>query len=138
MVNFHALAWYAERHGGAALHGGDRHMALDVVALLFGSPPGGHAETRLAYADALDRFGPEDLSFLAEGIERAASQLASQSSSRSCASAAGTRSRCSASPATCANRPRKPTPPPKTASAKRSSRPTSATSPSRARTTSRS
>ena len=75
MVNFHALAWYAERHGGAALHGGDRHMALDVVALLFGSPPGGHAETRLAYADALDRFGPEDLSFLAEGIERAASQL---------------------------------------------------------------
>ena len=75
MVNFHALAWYAERHGGAALHGGDRHMSLDVVALLFGSPPGGHAETRLAYADALDRFGPEDLSFLAEGIERAASHL---------------------------------------------------------------
>ncbi|MDA0172115.1 SAM-dependent methyltransferase [Solirubrobacter taibaiensis] len=75
MVNFHALAWYAERHGGAALHGGDRHMALDVVALLFGSPPGGHAETRLAYTDTLDRFGPEDLSFLAEGIERVAPQL---------------------------------------------------------------
>jgi hypothetical protein len=75
MVNFHALGWYARRYGGEALHGGDRHMAVDVGAFLFGEPPGGWAETRLAYDDAIERFGPEDLSLLAEGVERAAERL---------------------------------------------------------------
>lgn len=75
MVNFHALGWYAERHGGEVLHGGDRHVAVDVGVLLFGAPPGGYAETRLAYADAVTRFTPEDLSFLSEGVERAAARL---------------------------------------------------------------
>lgn len=75
MVNVHALGWYAERHGGAVLHGGDRHMAVDVGALAFGDVPGGFAETRLAYDDAVERFGPEDLSYLVEGVERAADRL---------------------------------------------------------------
>jgi tetratricopeptide (TPR) repeat protein len=73
MVNFHALGWYAQRHGGTVLHGGDRHMAVDVGALAFGAGP--FAETRLAYEDAIERFGPEDLSYLAEGVERAADRL---------------------------------------------------------------
>jgi hypothetical protein len=73
MVNLHALCWYAERHGGAALHGGDRHSTIAVAALLFGGRD--HAETRLAYDAAIERFGPDDLFILAEGIERAAAQL---------------------------------------------------------------
>ena len=85
MVNFYALAWYARRHGGDALDGGDRHAAVDVGALLFGDPPGGYAETRLAYADAIERFSPEDLSVLAEGVERAAGPCPSPRSSPSCA-----------------------------------------------------
>lgn len=72
MVNVHALGWYARRHGGALLHGGGRHVAVDVAALLFG---GEHPETRLAYADAIERFSPQDLSFLAEGVEAAAGEL---------------------------------------------------------------
>ncbi len=75
MVHFHAFGWYAQRHGGELLHGGERHVAVDVGALLFGAPPGGYAETRLAYQDTIARFSPEDLSFLSEGVERAASRL---------------------------------------------------------------
>jgi hypothetical protein len=75
MVNFHALGWYARRHGGEALDGGDRHATLDVAAWLFGDPPGGYAETRLAYGEAIERFSPDDLFILAEGIERTATQL---------------------------------------------------------------
>jgi hypothetical protein len=75
MVNFHALGWYARRHGGEALDGGDRHETIDVVAFLFGGPPGGYAETRLAYDDAIERFSPDDLFIIAEGVERTAGQL---------------------------------------------------------------
>jgi tetratricopeptide (TPR) repeat protein len=73
MVNFHALAWYARRHGGEALTGGDRHAAIDVGAFLFGDQP--FPETRLAYEEAIERFGPEDFSLLAEGLEHAAEEL---------------------------------------------------------------
>jgi hypothetical protein len=73
MVNFHALGWYARRHGGEALDGGDRHAAVDVGVFLFGEAP--FAETRLAYDEAIERFGPEDFSTLSEGVEQAADAL---------------------------------------------------------------
>ncbi|MDA0161869.1 SAM-dependent methyltransferase [Solirubrobacter ginsenosidimutans] len=71
MVNFHALGFVAARHGGELLHGGDRHAAIDVGALVFG----GGAQTREAYRDAIERFGPGDLATLLEGVERAAGEL---------------------------------------------------------------
>jgi hypothetical protein len=71
MVNFHALGHYARRHGGELLHGGDRHEALDVGALVFGPS----AATRTAYEDAIGRFGPGDLATLTAGVERAAEHL---------------------------------------------------------------
>jgi tetratricopeptide (TPR) repeat protein len=71
MVNFHALGFCARRHGGELLHGGDRHAAIDVGALVFGPS----FETRAAYADAIERFGPGDLATLSEGVERAADAL---------------------------------------------------------------
>lgn len=73
MVNFHALGLYARSTGGDAWNGGDRHEAVDVLALAFGAAP--HAETGLAYADAIDAFSPDDLFKLAEGTERAAGEL---------------------------------------------------------------
>jgi len=63
MVNFHALGWYTERHGGTYLSGGDRHATLDVAAFAFGAG----AETRLAYEDAIDRFSPDDYARLFDG-----------------------------------------------------------------------
>jgi hypothetical protein len=71
MVNFHALGHYARSHGGELFHGGDRHASIDVGAFVFGP----HAETRAAYNDAIDRFGPGDLAILAEAVENAADQL---------------------------------------------------------------
>ena len=71
MVNFHALGLYAQRHGGEMLHGGDRHEAIDVGALIFG--PSTH--TKAAYEDAIARFGPGDLATLTRGVERAAEHL---------------------------------------------------------------
>jgi tetratricopeptide (TPR) repeat protein len=71
MVNAHALGLYARRHGGELLHGGDRHEALDVGALAFGAGE----ETRAAYADAIERFGPGDLAILTAGVERVADAL---------------------------------------------------------------
>jgi tetratricopeptide (TPR) repeat protein len=71
MVNFHALGHVARRHGGELLHGGDRHEALDVGALVFGAGD----ETRAAYTDAVERFGPGDLATLTAGVERVADGL---------------------------------------------------------------
>ena len=76
MVNFHALGWYARpprRRGARTAATGTRRSTS--ARLLFGAPPGGYAETRLAYDDAIERFGPDDLSILTEGVERAAAQL---------------------------------------------------------------
>jgi tetratricopeptide (TPR) repeat protein len=71
MVNFHALGHYARAHGGEMFHGGDRHASIDVGAIVFGP----HSETRAAYEDAIDRFGPGDLAILTEAVENAADQL---------------------------------------------------------------
>ena len=49
------------------------------------APPGGYAETRLAYDEAIERFSPEDLSTLAEGVEHAAAQLSVRGDRRAAA-----------------------------------------------------
>ena len=51
MVNFHALGWYAERHGGDALNGGDRHEAIDVAALAVRRPAAPRDAARLQRRD---------------------------------------------------------------------------------------
>ena len=47
----------------------------DLPPARFGDAPGGYAEARLAYEEAIERFSPDDLFILSEGIERAAAQL---------------------------------------------------------------
>jgi hypothetical protein len=73
MVNLHAFGWWARRRGGEMLDGGDRHTTIAVAAVLVGGD--GHPETRQAYQDAIERFGPDDLMTLTEGLEKAAPQL---------------------------------------------------------------
>jgi tetratricopeptide (TPR) repeat protein len=74
MVNLHAFGWWARRRGGDMLDGGDRHTTVAVVALMIGGD-GAYPETRQAYEDAIERFGPDDLMTLSEGLERAADQM---------------------------------------------------------------
>ena len=139
MVNFHALGWYARRRGGEALDGGDRHATVDVGAFLFGRPPGGYAETRLAYDEAIKRFSPEDFSILTEGVEARRRRALGDRARRGAAperlgrvhAARRRRTRCASAPPT-------PTRPRRRTCATPSTRPTTATTPSRARATCRS
>ena len=73
MVNLHAFGVWARRRGGEMLDGGDRHSTVAVAALLLGG--GTHPETRVAYEDAIERFGPDDLMTFSEGLDNAAKQL---------------------------------------------------------------
>ena len=59
MVNFHALGLYAappRRRGARTAATGTRRSTS--ARSLFGAPPGGHAETRLAYEEAIDALQP--------------------------------------------------------------------------------
>lgn len=69
-VNFHALGLYAEGHGGMALYPSQRDRHLKVSAFLLGPPPGGCAETRLAYQEALESLTPYDYHRLATAIRK--------------------------------------------------------------------
>jgi Putative S-adenosyl-L-methionine-dependent methyltransferase len=60
-VNYHALGAWARRRGGQALVASHHHEHLGVTALLLGEHPTQHAETRLAYAEAVERAGPDEL-----------------------------------------------------------------------------
>jgi Putative S-adenosyl-L-methionine-dependent methyltransferase len=73
MVNLHAFGLWARGRGGDMLDGGDRHTTIAVVALLLGE--GEHLETRQAYDDAIERFGPDDLMTLSEGLEKSAEHM---------------------------------------------------------------
>jgi hypothetical protein len=67
MVNFPALAHYAELSGGAALLPDHEPHRLGVAALLFGLE---HAsETRRAFARHIDAFGPDDFYALTQALE---------------------------------------------------------------------
>jgi tetratricopeptide (TPR) repeat protein len=73
MVNLHAFGLWARGRGGEMLDDGDRHATVAVAALLLGGDE--HPETRVAYDDAIERFGPDDLMTFSEGIDKAAKEL---------------------------------------------------------------
>lgn len=69
MVDYQLIGGHVRRIGGGVLHPRHRSHALNVSALLFGAGAAGWPEATLAYRQAVDRFGPDDLLTLREGVE---------------------------------------------------------------------
>jgi tetratricopeptide (TPR) repeat protein len=72
MLNMHAMTWWMRRRGGETVDSGDRHTTIAVSAMTLG---GAHPETLLAYDDQIERFGPDDLMTLTEGLEKTAEHM---------------------------------------------------------------
>lgn len=68
MVDYQIIGEYCRRLGGQALH--PRHLArsLNISAFMFGDTASNFSETRQAYAEAIEKFGPDDFFTLKEGI----------------------------------------------------------------------
>jgi tetratricopeptide (TPR) repeat protein len=71
-VDYQILGEYCRRRGGFALHPSHPHRSLTISAFLFGSAPGGFSSTRGAYAEAIDRFGPDGFFTMAVGLSEQA------------------------------------------------------------------
>jgi hypothetical protein len=69
-VDYQLLGEFCRNQGGRALHPAHRHSDLHISALLFGRSSSDFAETREAYADAIERFGPDDFWILRKGLEK--------------------------------------------------------------------
>jgi tetratricopeptide (TPR) repeat protein len=70
-VNYHAIGEYVAGQGGTVLHPGHRHASLNVSAFLFGEPPEGYVDTRQAYEETVNTFGPDDFFALKKATEKA-------------------------------------------------------------------
>lgn len=70
MVDYQIVGEYCRQLGGHVIHPAHRHESLNVSAFLFGDVPGGFVETRQAYAEAVEKFGPDDFFTLKEGVAR--------------------------------------------------------------------
>jgi hypothetical protein len=68
MVDYQLIGEYCHGLGGQAIHPAHRHESLNVSAFAFGDAGGGFAETRQAYAEAIEKFGPDDFFTLKEGV----------------------------------------------------------------------
>ena len=75
MVNYHALGQYVVNRGGQFLRTAHRQAHLDVCAFLWGPHPREYAETRLAYAEAVEHGGPDDFFVLKQALEQRYDQL---------------------------------------------------------------
>lgn len=70
MVDYQIIGEYFLSQGGLALNPTHSHESISVSAFLLGDPPGGYAETRLAYAAEVEEFGPDDMFTLLSGVEQ--------------------------------------------------------------------
>jgi len=70
MVDYQLLGEYCRRLGGRVLHPSHGHESLNVSAFVFGDSREGFAETRQAYEEAVEKFGPDDFFTLKEGVAR--------------------------------------------------------------------
>ncbi|HBL29116.1 MAG TPA: hypothetical protein DD490_19970 [Acidobacteria bacterium] len=74
-VNYHALALAVRRSGGTALHAERRLASLCICALAPGRSGDGLAETRHAFAEAVEAQGPDDFFSIKKGMEQAYATL---------------------------------------------------------------
>jgi tetratricopeptide (TPR) repeat protein len=61
MVNYHAIGRFVETLGGRALQTAHNPVGLQIGAYLLGADENGHAETELAFHEAVERASPDDL-----------------------------------------------------------------------------
>jgi len=69
-VNYHALGAWTTAHGGVFLHTTNDRSPLPVVACLFDRGDTAFAETRLAFAQHIERRGPADFFAVKRGVEQ--------------------------------------------------------------------
>ncbi|APR87713.1 TPR domain protein [Minicystis rosea] len=69
-VDYHAVAECFRGQGGFALHTAHEAASLIVAAFFLGAPEEGCPAARRAFADAVERFGPDDFFSLKKGIEK--------------------------------------------------------------------
>jgi tetratricopeptide (TPR) repeat protein len=69
-VDYQIIGEYCQRLGAQVLHPAHRAENLNVSAFMFGNLPGGFTETRQAYAETIEKFGPDDFFTLKEGISQ--------------------------------------------------------------------
>jgi hypothetical protein len=68
MVDYQIIGERCRQLGGQVIHPSHRHESLNVSAFIFGDA--GFVETRRAYAEAIEKFGPDDFNTLKEGFAR--------------------------------------------------------------------
>jgi tetratricopeptide (TPR) repeat protein len=69
-VDYRIIGEYFKRRDGHMLHPAHPHESLNVSAFMLGDLSGGYTETRQAYAEAIEKFGPDDYFTLKSGIEQ--------------------------------------------------------------------
>jgi hypothetical protein len=74
MVNYHVIGQFLRQEGGDLLHATPLSTSLQVVAGLLGVPGGG-AETRLAFDEAVERRNPDDFFSLKIAVESGYSDM---------------------------------------------------------------
>jgi tetratricopeptide (TPR) repeat protein len=68
MVDYQIIGEYCRHLGGQVLHPVKQAQSLNISAFLFGDATHGFLETRQAYVEAIEKFGPDDFFTLKEGI----------------------------------------------------------------------
>jgi hypothetical protein len=68
MVDYQIIGEYCRCLGGQVLHPARQTESLNISAFLFGDLPDDFIETRQAYAEAIEKFGPDDFFTLKEGM----------------------------------------------------------------------
>ena len=70
MVDYQIIGEYCRHLGAQVLHPTGPTDHLNISAFMFGDLPGDFIETRHAYAEAIEKFGPDDFFTLKEGFSQ--------------------------------------------------------------------
>jgi tetratricopeptide (TPR) repeat protein len=68
MVDYQVIGEYCRQLGGQVLHPTHRANSLNISVFMFGHTASNFSETRRTYAEAIEKFGPDDFFTLKEGI----------------------------------------------------------------------
>jgi len=69
MVDYQIIGEYCRHLGARVLHPARVSEHLNISAFMFGDVPGDFIETHQAYAEAIEKFGPDDFFILKETFE---------------------------------------------------------------------